>query len=1103
MAPAGGWVEEWLRAIGLERHIDGFRAERIELAQIVDLTEADLKEIGLTIGERRRFHRAVLELQAAPPPAATATATVAPSTFAERRPLTMVFIDLVGSSELGELLEPEDLMEVIRRYREACGQSIRRYGGSVARQIGDGILAYFSYPVATENDPEGAVRAALSIVRTLPALETPAPGPLSVRIGIATGRVIISDMVSGGAADLRTIIGTAPNLAARLQSVGEPGWIVIAPETHERVLDLFACSDLGEIVLRGFTRPRRAWRVLQEMPRPAGRSTATPRHLTSFFARQDELAILHDHWSRAAAGAGQTVLMSGEAGIGKTRLIETFLALHCSKDCRVLQLEATPFDVDSPLLPFAAWLRAEAGAKAGDAGRALPDDLVELLGVAPAASAIGDSPAQLRELILSTLTDLLLALSEAGPLCAIVEDLHWLDPSSLEVLERLATRIDKRRVMLLVTARDGFEAPWLRRNSVTSMRLARLTPKDIAEIVRGIVDYSALPAALVEEVVRKSDGVPLFAVELLRAVLNADGSPISALPPHVLPDEPSTAIPALLRDSLMARLDRAGLAKEVAQIAAVLGRSVRADLLAKVSGRPQAELEEALAALVTAGVLRLDQIGTQETYTFTHALLRDVAYDSVLRDQRRGMHLRVAETLPDHDPDLTAQRPELLALHLSEGGKPELAVPHWTEAARRSLKRSALTEATRLLRRGIGSLGDGWTELRLQLTALLGPALIGLNGPGSAEARHLYESAALLCQDRPESAAFFPIYWGWWRTAKDLAARPDRAETLLRRARLLADDGLLLEAHHCAWASHYVAGGLEQSRLHAEAGLAIYAAGHYEDHAGLYGNHDARVCAHGELCEVFCQTGRLQQALSHERLALDWAHGLKHLGSIVHALDCAVTHRAYRRDVRQVFSYANELARLATEHGLADHQSKSLILKGWAVAVSEDLSGGLRMLQEGIARQRDIGSEEDFPVYWSLLGEVLTSAGRADEAVAHLQEAHQSFAASGLQAMVPDMLRVLGEATIASNPADEASARAWLTEAARMAAEHGAHFLSLRAAISLARLDLQRGATEGAAASLVRALGAVDEDDNATESAEAAWLLKRYAQHGYSVEGVA
>jgi class 3 adenylate cyclase/predicted ATPase len=1087
-------VEDWLRSIELGHYIDSFRAERIEHAQLRDLTEDDLKELGLTIGERRRFRRAVLELQPDPPPPP-------PTTLAERRPLTIVFIDLVGSSELGELLEPEDLMEVIRRYRDACGATIRRYGGSIARQVGDGILAYFSYPVGTENDPERAVRASLDIARDIAQLATPAPAPLRVRIGIATGRVIISDMLAGGTADLRTIIGSAPNLAARVQAVAEPGWVVIAAEVHERVRDLFACEDLGQIEMRGFAAPRQVWRVLREMPRPTRGVNASGQHLTSFCARVDELAFLGDRWSLAMKGVGQTVLVSGEAGIGKSRLIETFLTQHCALGGQVVQLGASPFDVDSPLLPFAAWLRAEAGATAGAAGPVLETDLAELLGVAPAAPGIGDSPAQLRETILAALADRLLALSNAAPLCAVVEDLHWLDPSSLEVLERLAARIEDRRVMLLVSAREGSPAPWLSDTSVAKLHLVRLDPRDVAEILRGLPGRSRLPAALVEEVVRKSDGVPLFAVELLRALQNPDGSTITALPAPILPDEPSAEIPAILRDSLMARLDRAGIAKEVAQVAAVIGRSVQADLLAVVAGWPRAELEQPLAALTSAGVLRLDHAGPIETYTFTHALLRDVAYDSVLRDQRRSMHLRVADALPRHEADSVSQRPELLALHLSEGGRPDFAAPHWMDAARRSLARSALTEATRLLQRGIGALGEEWTDLRLQFMALLGPALIGLNGPGSAEARNLYETATGLCDDRPENAAFFPIYWGWWRTTKEYAAKPDRAESMLRRAQLLADDGALLEAHHCAWASHYFVGALEQSRLHAEAGLAIYAGGNYEDHAGLYGNHDAKVCAHGELCEVLWQKGQLTEARAQERLALEWGHGLNHLGSIVHALDCAVMHRAYARDVRGVLSYANELARMTAEHGFTDHQAKSLILTGWGQAVSEDLDAGLRMLQDGIARQRDIGTEEDFPVYMSLLGEVLLRAGRADEAVAQLKEAHETFVDSGLKVMVPDMLRVLGEATAARDPTDENTPRAWLAEAARMAEEHGASFLSLRIALSAARLDLRRGMTPEAGTALARALAEVENDDQIPEIAEAAELLARYRQNAHAVGG--
>jgi class 3 adenylate cyclase/predicted ATPase len=1091
-------VEEWLRSIGLGHRAEAFRAERIEREQLPDLTEDDLKELGLTIGERRRFRRAVLELSNPPPPPL-------PSTLTERRPLTMMFVDLVGSSALGEDLEPEDLLEVIRLYREACGEAIRRFGGSIARQVGDGILAYFSYPVATENDPERAVRAALDIVRDIGHLASPAPLPLQVRIGIATGRVIISDMLAGGTADLRTIIGSPPNLAARLQGMAQPGGIVIAPETHERVRDAFACEDLGQIEMRGFAAPRQAWRVLHELPRRGWRPSARPQRLTPFCARRAELAFLGEHWSLATRGAGRAVLIGGEAGIGKSRLIETFLALNCLEDCRVLQLGGSPFDVDSALLPFAAWLRDESTVVPGpEPGTNLAGaeplggtDLADLLGIGPAASGLAHTPAQLRELMLGALTERLLAFAGAEPLCLVVEDAHWLDPSSLELLERLVARIAGRRVMLLLSARDGFEAAWLSHPAVSTLRLARLGPEDVAAIVRGLVDRAALPAALVEQLVRKSDGVPLFVVELLRGLLNPDGSAAATLPGFALPDEPDADIPVLLRDSLMARLDRAGLAKEVAQIAAVLGRSVRPGMLSAVAGRPVGELDRPLAALVGAGVLFRDGGGPSETYTFTHALLRDAAYDSVVRDQRQSLHLRVADALPRLDPKAVEQQPELLALHLSEGGRPEAAAPHWMEAARRSLTRSALTEATRLLDRGLAGLakaapGEARTDLRLRMLALLGPALLALRGPGSAEAQELYASAYRQAQDVPEDLSHFPIYWGWWRISRDFGAKVERAEALLGRARLRADDGLLLQAHHCAWASQYCVGALAQSRDHAVAGLALYEAGDYRDHARLYGNHDARVCAHGELSEIYWLQGRPLRALAQEREAMAWAHELKHLGSLAHALDYRLIHRTWRRDLADVYALAGEMASFATEHALADHHAKALIFRGWAMAMSEDLAAGRRMLEEGIARQHDIGTDEDFPIYSSLLAEVLLRAGDAGHALEEVQRARAEFSRIGLSVAIPELVRLHGEALLATNPGAGAEALARFAEAQAMAEAQGGDMMGLRAAVSAARLLLRLGDPAEGARRLGRALASLPENDGGADRLEADALAARF-----------
>jgi class 3 adenylate cyclase/predicted ATPase len=1089
-------VEDWLKSIGFGHLVEAFRAQGIEADQLGELTEDDLKEIGLNIGERRRFRRAVTERRDGEPRPGAASRTPT-----ERRPLTMMFVDLVGSAALGELLEPEDLLEVIRRYRELCGAAIQRFGGSVARQVGDGTLAYFSYPMANENDPERAVRAALNIVRDIEQLVTPAPTPLQVRIGIATGRVIISDMQEGGTADLRSVVGSAPNLAARLQAVARAGGIIISKETHDRVRELFACEHLGSIEMRGFSEPRHAWRVLHDLPQRGWRPGARPQRLTPFCARRAELALLARHWAAATGGSGRAVLVAGEAGIGKSHLIETFLALNCLEDSRVVQLSASPFDVDSPLQPFAAWLHAEAGsAAAARAAGAPASDLAELLGM-ERAEAASLTPAKMRERTLAALAERVLALADPHPVCVVVEDLHWLDPSSLEVLERLVARVGQFRVMLMLSARDDFAAEWLAHAALSVLHLPRLRADDVAAMVQSLFEQSELPTSFVSHLVRKSDGVPLFVVELLRGLITPAGGAVNV----AFPEDAEADIPASLHESLMARLDRAGLAREVAQVAAVIGRSVRPDLLAAVAERPAVELEQPLAALLAAGVMFRDSTGADAIYTFSHALLRDAAYDSLVRDQRQALHTRVAAMLRARDPDSIARQPEVLAHHLTEGGRAEEAAAHWCEAARRSLTRSALTEATRLLRRGLAALdkaprSPALADARVRLMALLGPALIALKGPGSADAQDLYAQAFAVCQQLPENPAHFPIYWGWWRMSRDFTNKLDRAEALLGRARLRGDDGLLLQAHHCCWASHYCVGALDTSHAHALAGLAIYAAGDYRDHARLYGNHDAKVCAHGELAEVHWLQGRPSQALEQEQAALEWARELDHLGSTAHAMDYQLIHRALRRDLDEVFVRAGEMAIFSAEHGLADHHAKALVFRGWALALNEDPVAGLQLLDEGIARQRDIGTDEDFPIYLSMRAEALLRQDKAARAVAELQAARDEFARMGLQATLPELLRVLGEATLAADPGASHAAMALFVESAARGQAQGAAMLGLRTAVSAARLHLRLGTAEIGLAALVRAIAAVQEHDDGADLRAAAAMLALLRQRGVSVD---
>lgn len=1087
-------MDEWLTSIGLKAHIAAFRSQGITDEQLDDLTEADLRELGLTIGERKRFGNALRARQAEHQPQVLAT------TRAERRPLTMMFVDLVSSSALGERLEPEDLLEVIRRYREFCGTAIMRYGGLIARLVGDGILAYFCYPVANENDPERAIRAALEIVRGIGGIATPAGAPLVVRIGIATGRVIVSDLFAGGEADRRSIIGSTPNLAARLQGLAPPGGIVIAEETEARVQGLFHCEDLGATELRGFAQLHHAWRVLGELADGPGTAAARrPARLTSFVNRQAEIAVLAERWARVQAGEGNAVLLNGGGGIGKSRLIEHFLAER--PGIRAERLAASPFDEDSPLRPVILLLRQLARIDAGEpaaeqrrkllaliAGTeaekadALPL-LADLLGIESDIPMPALPPAVLRERLLAALHAQFLRIGAAGPLCVVVEDLHWLDPTSRDLLERVVGDIAASRLLLVLTARDGFDAAWTRGRNTMVLEMKALSPADADVMVRSLFAGRAVSAALAQLIAHKTDGVPLFIEEVGRSVLLArrEASSDSA----VL-DMSEQAIPASLHEALMARLDRSGVAKDVAQIAAVIGRSMRRDLLAMVAAMPSEAMDQPLAALIESGVLYADLVDGHEGCSFTHALLRDAAYDSLLRDDRQLLHLRVARALPRLDPLLAQQQPELLALHLTEAGQAEEAAGLWLEAARRSLARSALTEATRMLRRGLAGLerlpaSRAVLDLRVALMALLGPALIALRGPGAAETQELYAAAYALCNDMPEDRSHFPVYWGWWRLSRDFREKRQRAVTLLDRATRRDDAELRLQAHHCNWATDYAAGDFKGCCAHIGAGLAIYARGDFRHHARLYGNHDACVCAHGELAQVHWMQGRPVSALASERQSVAWAETLDHLGSRLHAMDMRLLHRVYRREHDAVFRLGGELVSSASELDLPDHRAKGLIFRGWSVALREDAAAGLRVLEDGFARQQDIGTTEDFSLYLCLRAEAMRAAGQADRAAEMLRRERQAFAERGFAFWMPELVRVLAEVTLAADPGAVDEATALLAEAAQLALAQDVPMLGLRIALTLAQLDLRAGDPRGAADRLRTALARIAEDDGGAD----------------------
>jgi class 3 adenylate cyclase/predicted ATPase len=1116
-------VEEWLTAHGLAHRIPAFAENGITQQQFGQLTEHDLRELGLTIGERKRFLSALADTSPAQatalgvpsvPPSASPVHPPEPLPAAlqgERRPLTVMFVDLVDSTPLGERLDPEDLVEVIRQYRTLCNNAIARFGGRAIRYIGDGVLAYFCYPIANENDPERATRASLAIMRGLDAIQPVSGERLQARIGIATGPVVISDLFEGGMPRAWTAAGSVPNLAARLQGLARPNGIVVSEATYSRIRNAFECEPIGSIDLKGFASPREPWRVLGERSHSTAREQ--PRRLTPLQGRDAELAVMLDRWQQTLRGRAQIVLLQGEAGIGKSRLVEEMVAACRADDVAIVGMAASAFDEDSPLRPMSDHLRLAARLDIGDdQPTALakleaivlgdPDErararaiMANLVGVQSDDPVLANLlPEQLRERTVAVLIEQLMLLAGQRPVCVVVEDLHWLDPTSRSLLDALAERIAGHRVMLLLSTRPGITADWIARPQTTVLRLERLSDVDVVAMIRSLFGAQSVSDSFALQLVRRTDGVPLFVEEVGRLLIargagsESDQDTLEAA---------SQAIPESLHESLMARLDRSRDAREVAQIAAVIGRSTRYEMLAAVAGMPPDRLEQPIAALVESGILDRHTHGGRDEYEFSHALLRDAAYGTLLRDRRRSLHARVARMLIALDPAGVQRNPEVLALHLSEADLPEEAAPRWLEAASRSLARSALTEAIRMLRRALSPLEalaptEQRIQLRLQISALLGPALSGLMGPNAPETRQLVTTAYELCRDRPDDEAYFPIYWGWWRL---LPTSLDRATGLLNRARSRGDPAMMLEAHHCNWASHLNVGLFARCCEHAEAGLARYDTGDFRFHARLYGNHDAKVCAHGALSQAYWMLGRLRSAIDHDAQSMTWAAKLDHLGSRVHALGMTLLHQAYRRDYASVIDRANHLIALTTEHGMADHGAAGLIFRGWAIAQTGDPVRGLAELEHGLGRQRETATIEDIPVYLCLRAEILSGLGQPDRALAPMIEERPGLEGDSLGTWMPELLRVTGEMMLAADPASTEAARKLFAEAETLADSQGCVMLAARIALSQARLDERLGDRAAAARRMRAALSALPEFDGSADLMEAYQFSKELGEN--------
>ena len=853
-------VADWLKQLGMHEYIHRFAENDIDFTILTDLTDQDLEKIGVTsLGHRRKLLRAIANLkglESNTPSVAVAagpSATPRAADTAERRQVTVLFSDLVGSTALSSRMDPEDLREVISAYQKCVAEAVGRFGGFVAKYLGDGALVYFGYPEAHEDDAERAVRAGLELIAAMGALKTPAS--LQTRIGIATGLVVVGDLIGSGEAQERGIVGETPNLAARLQGIAEPNMVVLAEGTRRLLGNLFELEDLGAKDLKGIAGPVRAWAALRASAVESRFEALHASGLTALVGREEELEILLRRWSKAKSGEGQLVLLSGEAGIGKSRLTATLLARLATEPHTRLRYFCSPQHTDSAFYPVIAQLERAAGLARDETPKAKLDKLDAVLAQGSASAqdaaliaemlslpndgrylALDLTPQQRRQKTMEALTAQLEALTRQRPVLQIFEDAHWADPTSLEMFGRAVDRIQTLRVLLIVTFRPEFEPPWIGQPHVTALTINRLTEREVGTIIDRIVGNKRLPSSIRLDIIERTDGIPLFVEEMTKAMLETGGEEAAKRAIAAVPS-PAAAVPASQHASLMARLDRLGPAKRIAQIGAAIGREFSHALLSAVVCKPEAELGSELDRLIGAGLLFRQGMPPHASYLFKHALVQDTAYGTMLRAARHTLHARIVDVIETEFSEIADNQPELLARHCTEASLSEKAARYWGKAGQRSLARSALVEAVEHLARATAEIATlpGTPALRreqIRVQVGLANALLHTKGYAALETKTAFDQARLLIERaeamgeaREDALALFSVLYGFWAAnyvgfngtiMRDLAAQ------FLALAEKQGDIVSLMIGHRITGVSLTFMGDIPTGREHLDRGLTLY-----------------------------------------------------------------------------------------------------------------------------------------------------------------------------------------------------------------------------------------------------------------------------------------
>jgi class 3 adenylate cyclase/predicted ATPase len=993
-----------------------------------------------------------------------------------------MFSDLVGSTALSARMDPEDLREVISAYQKRVAEAVQRFGGFVAKYMGDGVLVYFGYPQAHEDDAERAVRAGLELIRAVGALNL--SGPLKTRVGIATGLVIVGDLVGSGESQERGIVGETPNLAAHLQAIAQPNNVVIAESTRKLVGNLFELEDLGSHDLKGIAGSVRVWAALRPSFVESRFEALHTSGLTELVGREEELELLLRRWSRAKTSEGQVVLLSGEAGIGKSRLTAALLEHLAAEPLTCVRDFCSPQHTDSALHPIISQMERAARFTHGDSPKAKLDKLDALLAqysTSPRDAALlaemlslpndGRYPAveltspERRQKTLEAVVLQVATLARQKPVLIIFEDAHWADPTSLELFGRIVDRIPTLRVLLIVTFRPEFEPPWIGRPYVTPLTINRLAERDVRDIIDGVIGNKLLPANIRQDIIERTDGIPLFVEEMTKAVLEAKDEEAAERTAAAVSSS-SIAVPPSLHASLMARLDRLGAAKEVAQVGAAIGREFTHALLSAVVRKPEQELGSALDRIVRAGLLFRQGVPPHASYLFKHALIQDAAYGTLLREPRRALHARIVESLESGFADLADNRPEILARHCTEAGLIEKAAGLWGKAGQRSLERSAVVEAVEQLTRALAQIATlpGTPALRrdqIQFQVGLMNALMHTKGHAAPETRAAAERAHLLIENTealgepPEDPLLlFSVLWGFW-VANFVAFNGDVMRELASKLLTLAEkQGAsvpLMIAHRSSVISLLHMGDVAQCLPHLDRAMTLYDPVKHRPLATRFGG-DIGVTILCWRSVALWVLGYPVSAQADAGDALSNARDTEHAVTLMYALThVSMTHFCCGNYTTAI-AEADELVALADKKGSPLWKSFGLSRQGFIAAMTDKAADAVQIITSAIDTAQSTRSTLWTPLNLSHLAKAYAALGKFGDAWRCVGEAMRAMATTKETWWEAEVDRVAGEISLISPEPDGAKAEAYFERALAVARQQQAKSWELRAAISLARL---------------------------------------------------